>query len=131
VSSNPAKAVGFFGRKNSQHAFLRRGNLSHVTALRHVKEPDNDVEVTLFWLNLIGHFSPIIPPFANRGLSRRLIWSASGDERGTKSGVSTISLERLQCAKPAPHKEEEEGLFPKSRAIFEVMWKNMVQPDRP
>jgi hypothetical protein len=25
-SSNPAEAVGFFGRKNPQHAFLRRGS---------------------------------------------------------------------------------------------------------
>ena len=24
--SNPAEAVGFLGRKNPQHAFLRRGN---------------------------------------------------------------------------------------------------------
>jgi hypothetical protein len=24
AGSNPAKAVGFFGRKNSQHTFLRR-----------------------------------------------------------------------------------------------------------
>jgi hypothetical protein len=30
-------------------------------------------------LNLIGHFSPIIPPFGDRGLSCRLTWSASGD----------------------------------------------------
>ena len=26
VGSNPAEAVGFFGRKNPQHAFLRRGS---------------------------------------------------------------------------------------------------------
>jgi len=26
AGSNPAKAVGFLGRKNSQHAFLRRGS---------------------------------------------------------------------------------------------------------
>jgi hypothetical protein len=26
AGSNPAEAVGFFGRKNPQHAFLRRGN---------------------------------------------------------------------------------------------------------
>ena len=26
AGSNPAKAVGFFGRKNPQHAFLRRGS---------------------------------------------------------------------------------------------------------
>jgi hypothetical protein len=38
-------------------------------------------------LNLIGYFSPIVPPLANRGLSLRLTWSASGDEGGTKSGV--------------------------------------------
>jgi hypothetical protein len=25
-ASNPAEAVGFFGRKNPQHAFLRRGS---------------------------------------------------------------------------------------------------------
>jgi hypothetical protein len=30
AGSNPAEAVGFFGRKNPQHAFLRRGSLSHV-----------------------------------------------------------------------------------------------------
>ena len=26
AGSNPAKAVGFLGRKNPQHAFLRRGS---------------------------------------------------------------------------------------------------------
>ena len=31
---------------------------------------------------LISHFSPILPPFADRGLSRRLTWSASGDDGG-------------------------------------------------
>jgi hypothetical protein len=36
----------------------------------------------IVWLNLTGHFSPIIPPFPNRGLSRPLVWSASGEERG-------------------------------------------------
>jgi hypothetical protein len=45
---------------------------------------------------LIGHFSPIVPPFADRGLSRHLTWSASGDERGNQSGVSKINLGRLQ-----------------------------------
>jgi hypothetical protein len=46
---------------------------------------------------LIGHFSHIVPPFADRGLSRNLTWSAPEDERGKlKSGVSTISLGRLQ-----------------------------------
>jgi hypothetical protein len=46
---------------------------------------------------LIGHFSSIVPPFADRGLSRHLKWSAPGDERRKlKSGVSKISLGRLQ-----------------------------------
>jgi hypothetical protein len=53
----------------------------------------NDVKVASVTLNLVGHFSPIISPFADRGISRRLTWSASGDEReNKKSGVSTISL---------------------------------------
>jgi len=42
AGSQPAEAVGFLGRKNPQHAFLRRGSTaarSHVVALRHVKDP--------------------------------------------------------------------------------------------
>jgi hypothetical protein len=49
--------------------------------LRHIKEPYNEVEVTFVKLNLVGHFSLIVPPFADRVLSRRLTWRASGDER--------------------------------------------------
>jgi hypothetical protein len=41
------------------------------------------VEIVIVRLNFIGHFSPIIPPFTNKGgLSHRLTWSASGDEGG-------------------------------------------------
>jgi hypothetical protein len=36
-------------------------------------------------LNLIGHFWLIIPPFADRGLSRRLTWSTSGDDGKLKA----------------------------------------------
>ena len=39
AGSNPAEAVGFLGRKNPQHAFLRRGSKAHVVDLRHVKDP--------------------------------------------------------------------------------------------
>jgi hypothetical protein len=67
--------------------------------LRHVKEPYNKVEFAFVRLNMIGHFSAIVPPFAYRGLSHRLTWNASGDKGGTKSGVSTISLGRLQCGR--------------------------------
>jgi hypothetical protein len=51
MSSNPAEAVGFFGQKNPQHAFLRRRSKavgSHVVNLRHVKEPKSDVEAAIF-----------------------------------------------------------------------------------
>jgi hypothetical protein len=78
--------------------------------LRHVKESYNDLEVAFVRLNLIGHFSSVVPPFADRGLSGRLTWSASGDDWGTKSGVSTISLGRLQCVRrdsAGPTEEEE------------------------
>jgi hypothetical protein len=46
-----------------------------------LKNPTITVEVATVRLNLIGHFSPIVPPFADRGLSHHLTWSASGDER--------------------------------------------------
>jgi len=42
AGSHPAEAVGFLGRKNLQHALLRRGSISlrsHIVALRHVKDP--------------------------------------------------------------------------------------------
>jgi hypothetical protein len=42
-----------------------------------LENPTITVEVAI-----IGHFSPIVPPLANRGLSRRLMWSASGAEGG-------------------------------------------------
>jgi hypothetical protein len=48
----------------------------------------------IVWLNLTGHFSPILPPFAHRGLSCSLAWSASRDERRNRSrgvGVQTAS----------------------------------------
>jgi hypothetical protein len=46
------------------------------------KNPIVIVEVAIVWLNLIGHFSLIVPPFADGGLSGWLTWNASGDERG-------------------------------------------------
>ena len=34
AASNPAEAVGFLGRKNPQHAFLRRGSKASVPCRR-------------------------------------------------------------------------------------------------
>jgi hypothetical protein len=68
AGSHPAEAVGFFGRKNPQHAFLRRFDVT----LRHVKEPKSDVEAAIFG-QILGHFLPIVPPSATRaGLWREL-----------------------------------------------------------
>jgi hypothetical protein len=61
-----------------------RGEVKPSVALWQVKETYNDVEVAFVRLNLIGQFSPIVPSFADGGLSRRLTWSASGDERGNQ-----------------------------------------------
>jgi hypothetical protein len=51
------------------------------------------------------------------------MWSASGDERGTKSGVSTISLERLQCARrdfsgPTERRKRTPFVMPNSNYII-------------
>jgi hypothetical protein len=46
---------------------------------------------------MIGHFSPIIPSFADRGLSRRLTWSAYGDDGETKSGAQSARFLRPRC----------------------------------
>jgi hypothetical protein len=65
VGSNSAEAFGFFGRKNPQHTFLRRGRKPSVPCrdLWHVKEPKNNVVVATFG-KILGHFSPIVPPSA-------------------------------------------------------------------
>jgi hypothetical protein len=65
VDSNAAKAVGFFGRKNPQHAFLWRGSkavcpMSRFTACKRTQEWWS----RHFWQNSLGHFSPIVPPSA-------------------------------------------------------------------
>jgi hypothetical protein len=57
-----------------------KGKATHVAALRRVKEPYNYRESRSCRQNLIGNFSSIVPPLANRSLSRRLMWSVSGDE---------------------------------------------------
>jgi hypothetical protein len=62
----------------------------------HVKEPYSYRGSRNCRLNLIGHFSPIVLPLANRSLSRRLMWSTSGDEGGTKADLVQLSLGRLQ-----------------------------------
>jgi hypothetical protein len=61
------------------------------------------------WDKLIGHFSPIAPPFAARGLSRHPTWIVPGDERGKLKKGSTISLGRLQYIWRVNHRPHEGG----------------------
>jgi hypothetical protein len=58
AGSNPAEAVGFYGQKNPQHAFLRRGSktvcpMSSFAACKRTKK----------WRGS-RHFSSIVPPSA-------------------------------------------------------------------
>jgi hypothetical protein len=81
----PGQSRRIFRAKKSSACLPSEGKksrLSRVEALRHVKEPYNYRGRRNCRINLIGHFSPIVPPLANRGLSRSLMWSASGDEGG-------------------------------------------------
>ena len=47
--SNPAEDVGFLGRKNPQHAFLRKGSkaVGPMSYFAACKRPQNDVEVVI------------------------------------------------------------------------------------
>jgi hypothetical protein len=36
---------------------------------------------------LTGHFLPVIPSFTNGSLSRRFMWSASGGDRQSTTGL--------------------------------------------
>ena len=50
TGSNPAEAVGFFGRKNPQHAFLRRGSKAVCPMSQHCgmyKIPKISVKVVI------------------------------------------------------------------------------------
>ena len=76
AGSIPAEAVGFFGRKNPQHAFLggevKPSPMSQICAAWKSKSQ----------AKLTGHFSPVIPSFADRGLSCRWHVEAPRGESG-------------------------------------------------
>jgi hypothetical protein len=56
------------------------------------------VEVVIVRLNLIDHFSPVIPPFTNRGLSRGKLKAV---HRGPAAyGLGTSGLLGPESAKP-------------------------------
>jgi hypothetical protein len=66
AGSNQAEAVGFFGRKIPQHAFLQRGSktvcpMSCFTACKRTQKWRGSRH---FRQNSLNHFSPIVPPSA-------------------------------------------------------------------
>jgi hypothetical protein len=63
--SNPAEAVGFFGRKNPQRAFLRSGSKAVwvMSCFTSCKRTQNWRGSRHFGKTLV-HFSPIVPPSA-------------------------------------------------------------------
>ena len=84
AGSIPAEAVGFFGRKNPQHAFLGGGSkaVSHVADLSGMSKNPRFTWKSKSQAKLTGHFSPVIPSFADRGLSFRLHVEAPRGESG-------------------------------------------------
>jgi hypothetical protein len=66
---------------------------------------------------LTGYFSAIIPPFTNRGLA----WSASGDERGTKTVLEYKRPRKLECdsrGSRRPHRIEEAEVEKEEKRII-------------
>ena len=84
AGSIPTEAVGFFGRKNPQHSFLggRSKAVSHVADLRGMSKNPGFTWKSKSQAKLTGHFSPVIPSFADRGLSCRLHVEAPRGESG-------------------------------------------------
>jgi hypothetical protein len=78
----------FFGRKNPQHAFLQKGSkavgfVSQICGT--LKNPYSYVEVESERQNPVGHFSPELSFFANRGLRSSSSGSGLSHERTARS----------------------------------------------
>jgi hypothetical protein len=97
VGSNPAEAVGFFGKKNPQHAFLRRGNkavcpMSCFTACKrtqkwrgscHFRQNFSAISRPYFHLPLLGSLASLQTLGASCGES----WNALNPWFSSKLGV--------------------------------------------
>ena len=82
--SIPAEAVGFFGRKKSPACLPWGGSkaVSHFADFRGMSKNPGFMWKSKSQAKLTGHFSPIIPSFADRGLSCRLHVEAPRGESG-------------------------------------------------
>jgi hypothetical protein len=77
-----------FGRKNPKHAFLRKVTKAVGPVLQifgTLKNPYDYVEVESERQNSVGHFSPELSSFANRGLRSSSSDSGLSHERAARS----------------------------------------------
>ena len=84
AGSIPAEAVGFFGQKKSTACLHWGGSkaVSHVADLRGMSKNPGFTWKSKSKAKLTGHFSSVIPSFADRGLSCRLHVEAPRGESG-------------------------------------------------
>jgi len=100
AGSNPAEAVGFLGRKNPQHAFLRRQGFAACKRFLNLRGSRNLGKIT------IGHLSR--PQFHLPLLSRRCGQKHMAAKVGTSKGVgkqwqtTPKNLSKMQCARVIP-----------------------------
>jgi hypothetical protein len=115
AGSNPAEAVGFFGRKNPQLAFNRGVGVQPSVLCRSFsacKNPYNYRGSRSCKLNSLGHFSPIVLPFPARGLSRHLCAERAW-RRQVKPKAGWYN-QRISCS---AHGEETHRPYSKGRRI--------------
>jgi hypothetical protein len=115
VGSNPAEAVGFFGRNLSMFSFGRE--VKPAVACRRFAARKR----TLFYyvevgpqVKLFGHFSLEVPSFSNRGLGDRTARGSTGlharvawtplelTEATQRRGVQRTSIIRSRCLRGYP-----------------------------
>ena len=91
AGSNPAEAVGFFGRKNPQRAFLRRGS-KRIFPMSQLCGMSKNLVIYVNY-GFASKIPGIVSSFASRGLSLHLVCAAPLEmNEGTHSGKSTIYL---------------------------------------
>ena len=90
-------------------------NVSHVADLRGMSKNPGFTWKSKSQAKLTGHFSPVIPPFADRGLSCRLHVEAARGEKWErlKAGESNGNLPLrncLECSVPEPYRSPDWAL---------------------
>ena len=111
---DPGRSRRIFRAKKSTACLPWVGSkaVSHVADLRGMSKNPGFTGKSESQAKLTGHFSPIIPSFADRGLSCRLHVEAP---RGEKAGESNGNLPLrncLECSVPEPYRSRDWALVP-------------------